>query len=77
VTAECSKRGRDIVSSAHVQWRDLNAERVGRRLNLLGLAHDHRIALVGQYHQPAEIGSNVTQEFNPFADGIDMPTPLR
>src|SRR4029077_1130440 len=68
---ECSKRGRDIVSSAYVQWNDLDAERMGRHLNLFGLAPDHRIAPVGQYRQTAEIGNDVAQEFNPFSDGFD------
>ena len=44
---------------------------MGRRLNLLGLAPVHRIALVGQYRQPVEIGNDFAQEFYLFADGID------
>ena len=44
---------------------------MGRRLNLLGQAPVHRIALVSQYRQPVEIGNDVAQEFYLFADGID------
>ena len=76
---EFSERGRNIVSSTHVQRRDLKAKGTGGRLNLFGLAHDRWIIRVIQYCQPAETGNYFVQDFKPFAgslDGLDRrPAP--
>ena len=48
----------------------MEAERVGRRLNLAHLLYDDGITDIAQESQAAEAGDHLAQEFEPFAAKI-------
>ena len=68
---ECLEGGRDIRRSPDFKFGDFNAEIVGPSLSLSHFQHGLGKADVGQDRQTAQIGTNLAQEFEPFAGEID------
>ena len=62
--------GSNILCSPDFEWRDFDAERASRGLNLAHLQHGLGIANIDHDCQPAEPGDNLTQEFEPLAGKI-------
>src|SRR5262249_28774217 len=62
--------GSDILSSADRKWRDFDAERASRGLDLAHLQHGLGIAKIDQDCQSAKPGDDLTQEFEPLASKI-------
>src|SRR5262245_21002416 len=62
--------GSDILRSTDCEWRDFDAERTSRGLDLAHLHHRLGIAKVNQHCQLAKPGDDLTQELDPFARNI-------
>ena len=61
------KGGRDILCSPNFEREDFETERAGRCLNLAQLQHDKGIADIAHDRQPAKIGHELAQKFQPLA----------
>src|SRR5262249_25826786 len=74
------ERGRDIFGAPNFECRDIEAERAGRRLNLVHLQCGNGITDIRQAGQPAETGDDLAQEFESLASKIgvraDRPVTL-
>ena len=64
--------GSDILRSPDFEWRDFEAERASRSLNLAHLQHGLGKANIGHDCQPAEPGDNLAQEFKSLAGKIGL-----
>ena len=62
--------GSDILRSPDFEWRDFEAERASRGLNLAHLQHGLGIANICHDCQPAEPGDNLAQKFESLAGKI-------
>src|SRR6516225_4371253 len=62
--------GTDILRSPDFGWRDFDAERACRSLNLAHLQYRVGIANINHDCQPAEPRDHLTQEFEPLAAKI-------
>ena len=72
--------GRDVLRTSDFGCRDLEAERMGRCLNLAHVQHGAGIADIGDDRQPAKTGDGFAQEFDSLAGEIgrldDRPVTL-
>ena len=64
------ERGSDIFEAPNFECDDIEAERLGRRLNPAHLQCAHRVTDIGQDGQPAEPGGDLAQEFDLLAGEI-------
>jgi hypothetical protein len=64
------ERGCNILRSVNREWRNFNAERTSRGLNLAHLQHRLGSVKINHDCQPAKSGHDLTQELEPLAGNI-------